>query len=225
MSEELAVYGSEQQGLDALSRAQAMTVATDDGYALAAEFSKSLKSLQKEIEGTFKPMKQRADAAKAEILGQERKHLKPVLEALFLVGNKMGEYHADQQRRQAEVQRQAQEAARKIAEDQALAQAEHLAKQGRKEAAEALLNKPLVVPTVTVASFVPKVSGISHRGTWSAQVEDFATLVKAVAEGKANLGLLEPNQPALNQLAVALKGNFNVPGVKAVKKTGMATRT
>jgi hypothetical protein len=43
-------------------------------------------------------------------------------------------------------------------------------------------------------------------------------LVKAVAAGTQPLALLEPNMPALNKMATALKSAMNIPGVKAEER-------
>ena len=48
--------------------------------------------------------------------------------------------------------------------------------------------------------------------------------VRAAAEGKAQLGFLQANQTALNQMARALKRTMSVPGVRVDFKRSTAQR-
>lgn len=59
-----------------------------------------------------------------------------------------------------------------------------------------------------------KVKGQSLKSIWSAEVTDLMALVKAVAEGKAPISFLLPNQVALNQQAKASMDSIEYPGVK-----------
>ena len=116
----------------------------------------------------------------------------------------------------------------------ALLQAVIRGARGDTAGAERLISEPVLVPTVAPAPVfappavvveVPKVAGISFRVDWSAEVTDLSQLVLAVAEQRQSIGLLLPNQTALNQMARALKGSMRVPGVEAVSKritTGQA---
>jgi hypothetical protein len=114
-------------------------------------------------------------------------------------------------------------AARAAEEDRRLAQAAELELLGRGEQAQALLEKPIIVPVpqaVTLA--VPKVSGVVNRTNYSAVVVDLQKLVEYVAQHPDQIGLLQPNQVALNALARALKLNARIPGVEVREKDGVA---
>ena len=76
----------------------------------------------------------------------------------------------------------------------------------------------------TAAPAMPKVKGISTRKKWSAEVTDKMALVKAVAEGRQPLRMLEPNMKVLNQMAVALKDEMRVDGVVAKSEDSMSAR-
>ena len=71
---------------------------------------------------------------------------------------------------------------------------------------------PVFTPPIQAA---PKVEGVSFRDLWSAEVTDLLALARAVADGVVAPTLLIPNQPALNKMAVALKGELRIPGVVA----------
>lgn len=152
---------------------------------------------------------------------------------------------------EAERQRQEKEAARLRAEGNAKAAAEaaraaaaaaaESAKReeearGKIEAGEAKAQQTTMAAAampVEVAAPPAKLAGFSSRDNWVAdfepgQDEDAVKLliVKAiVAEGRNDLlSLLTLDAGAVKRLAKALKGNFNVPGLKAVNKPVAASR-
>jgi hypothetical protein len=118
---------------------------------------------------------------------------------------------------------------RKKEEEQKLAEAASLEAAGAKDEAEQVMAEAEAVSQEPVHVFVPppptakvQVNGGSFRVTWSARVVNLKALCLAIGTGKASINLVEPNLPALNKLAIALNENMNIPGVEAVKETGMA---
>ena len=106
---------------------------------------------------------------------------------------------------------------------------------GDGETAERILAQPLVVdipvpqpvfmpPVATTMPPPAKVSGVSFRETWTAEVTDFRALVKAVAEGRAPLSLVQADESALGQYARSTRGTQKVPGVRFFPKTTTAVR-
>lgn len=82
---------------------------------------------------------------------------------------------------------------------------------------------------VTVAppsiALVPKLSGVSGRMTYSAQVESLAALVQAVAEGKAPLEAIQANTVFLGQQARAFKkAGVLYPGVTVLAESALSVR-
>jgi hypothetical protein len=126
------------------------------------------------------------------------------------------------QREKEENERRLAEA-RKAEEDRRVAQAAELELLGRGEQAQALLDKPIIVPVPETVRFaVPKVSGVVNRTSYSAVVTDLQLLVEYVAQHPDQIGLLQPNQTALNALARALKTNARIPGVEVRENNGVA---
>lgn len=70
----------------------------------------------------------------------------------------------------------------------------------------------------------PEVEGLTERELVSAEVFDFAALVKAAAENPQLVALLKPDQTGLNKMAQALGDLMNIPGVRAVRKTVFARK-
>lgn len=127
-------------------------------------------------------------------------------------------------------QREAQEAAAR-GDREAQARAEEEARQQAEAAQSAQAEAEATAVTAEVVSIVPavaapaKVSGISGRVTYAAQVDDLLTLVKAVAEGKAPLEAICANDKFLGAQARAFKKSGPLyPGVTAIAERGIAAR-
>lgn len=70
---------------------------------------------------------------------------------------------------------------------------------------------------------VARVSGISTRTTWSAEVADKVALIKAAAANpEAYAQYLAPDEKAIGAAVRAQKERFNVPGITVRQETGIA---
>jgi len=150
--------------------------------------------------------------------------------------------------RLAEIERQKQEAAR-AAEEEArrlAAEAAAAAEAGNDEAAEALrqraesqaanaeaaqaeadgASQEAAVITMPVAVAAPaRVTGISGRVTYAAQVDNLLQLVHAIAEGKAPIEAIQANTVFLGAQARAFKKAGPLyPGVTVVAERGLSAR-
>lgn len=180
------------------------------------DVKRRLKQVKLEKERILKPLKDHRVALEKLFepvemhLERTETHLKEAM-IIFTVAQ-------ERERRRIEAElRDAQEQERLKAE----AKAKKLEAAGKMEQAEAARDNVSPVPIVVMDK--PKVSGISTRETWHAEVTDFRALV-AYAIKNGALNLLEPNMTTLNSLARSTKGNFAPPGVKHVKDTNMAVR-
>ena len=88
------------------------------------------------------------------------------------------------------------------------------------------VSQQIAVPTITVASTMPKIDGGSFRTDWSAEVFDKKALLRAVLEGTVPDVVLSIDMKFLNAQARLLKGELanSFPGVRAVGSTNFATR-
>lgn len=218
MSLALVVDGAAvaERALTFPDRAKALRIVDADTYQAACEFLKGIKALRTEIAETFEPHIKRAHESHRALLKEKSDAEAPLADAERIAKSALVTYdqqqerirRAEQARIQAEVQRQEEE--RRLAEAVALEAA------GDVEEAEALFEEPIDVPTIAVAPTTPKVSGISFRETWGAEVTNLAALVQYVAANPMFSALLLANMPALNAQARSLKGELRIPGVKAI---------
>ena len=72
---------------------------------------------------------------------------------------------------------------------------------------------------------VAKPEGISTSDKWTAEVVDVYELMAAIISNEAPTDAMIPNQKRLDEMARALREGFNVPGVKAVRKTVVRATT
>lgn len=190
---------------------------TDAGtYQAACDFLMGIKALRAEIADTFEPHVKRAHEAHKALLKEQKDAEAPLIEAERIAKAALVVYDQEQERIRRDEQRRLQEQLRREEEERRLAEAVDLEQAGEQAEADALISAPVDVPVVAVAPMTPKVSGISYRETWSAEVTDLAALVAYVARHSQFAGLLSPNMPALNGQARSLKGQLQIPGVKAI---------
>jgi hypothetical protein len=222
---DLSVDGSQvtERALALPDQARAIRISDADTYARACEFLKSVKALRDEITQTFDPHIKRAHEAHKALLKEKQDAEAPLAQAERIVKDGLVAYDREQERIRREEARRLEDEARRQEEERRLMEAIELEEagneagdEGLKAEAVALLEQPIIVPTVAVAPSTPKVAGVAFRETWSAKVTDLAALVKYVAAHPQFAGLLSANMPALNAQARSLKGQLQIPGVEAV---------
>jgi len=197
-------------------RAKTVTI-TDPESLLDADFmSQGIRNLRKRIAELFDPLIAKAHEAHKAIIAARKETEAPLIEAEAVLNPKIASYLAEQEKIRRAEEARLREEARKVAEEAALEAAAELEANGMPEAAQAVLESPVIVPKVKVEA--PKLEGTHTREEWSAKVYDFMALVKAVAVGQAPAIMLIPNQTALNQQARSLRGEMRIPGVRAEKQ-------
>ena len=159
-------------------------------------------------------------------MAAESRLLAPIETAKTILRRGIGAFAAEQERIRLDLERKAQEQARKNEEEMRLAlavQAEDLG--ATPETTNEILSTPLGTAPRAVSPTYQKVAGVSTSQRWHAEIIDLKALVRAVGEGKASIEFLEANLVALNGLARALKGTMNIPGVRAVAEPTVSART
>jgi len=209
-------------------QAKALRVGDEPTFQRAGVMLRAVKDYLARVGEVLNPIIQAAHKAHAEALAQKKKLEGPALEAERVLKTSMGTYQVEQERlaRAAEA---AAEVVRARLEDEAKLQAALDAEaRGDGQGAERILEAatppaPIIVPAA-VSPPPPKAEGVSFRTNHRAEVVDLMALVKAVAKGEAALAYLEPNLPALNQAARALKEELKVPGVRVIAERIAAVR-
>ena len=159
----------ETESKSMLDHAQALTVSSDEEYANVGYFVLACKALIGKIKGEFSEPKRKADEAHKAIAAMEKRTLEPVNLAMMHASGVALEYKREQDRLMRE-EAEAIQRERLLEAEQARAQeALRLEAEGKtEEAAKALAvplerQKPFISP-------VPKIAGLSTRGTWRARI-------------------------------------------------------
>jgi transposase-like protein len=205
------------KSVDQLINEQKLLVVKDNAtYEFVVDFCARCKATQKIVTKVLADRIAEADAIYAERDG----YIKPLKAAEKNAKEKMTAYKI----KCDEAQRKAEEAAERKAQEKRDKKLARLRASGKEDEAEDLETEDLQITVVNKKA--PKIQGLSYRTNWSAEVEDFSKLVKAVAAGKAPLSYLVPSMPELNAKAreLAAEGEF-LPGVKAICEKSAAVRT
>ena len=214
MSNEKAVVEFDSKANHALNVARAMVVDCPEAFEQGNKFLGFLRECEREAKATFDPVIKAAKEAKD-------RHYKPVLEAYDIAKGKLSAYAEVLEVKRLELEREANDKARKEAEDRRIEEAAQAEAQGRSAEARHLISTPVAVAPVIVPREV-KVDGRIFRKTYGAEVFDLQALVLAVAEsikskdGKYPLIFLEPNASSLNAEARSRKEELSIPGVRLV---------
>ncbi len=215
----------EERALTWPERARAVVIVTDRDFESAGELLRDVKSLRQEIHAHHNPMIEAASRAHKLAIAARKKLDEPLDMAEREIKRRMGDYRDEQERIQREEQRRLEAEARAREEERRLAEAEALEAEGRAAEAERVLDEePVLIETPVIAPPTPKVSGVSMREKWTAEVVDKAAFVRACAANPSLLALVVPDSAALNRMAGALKSELHIDGVKVRREQVVAAR-
>ena len=195
---------AEQERLDAIARAEQARL-----RAQAEEAERAAQAQREEAERIEREAREKAAAearAAAEAIAQAK----------------------NAEARKA-AQKAAEEAATRAAEEAQARAAENARREAEAQEAAAIAREQAqnaeLMPAPIAVTEKPKVSGLSGREKYKAEVTDMATFVKAIADRPDLLGLLKVDDSALNKMAGALKSALSIPGVRVYAERQLASRS
>lgn len=206
--------------------ARAFEVVDQVTYDFAVERLKGVVALRNEIVEHHAEMKRRTHQAWQAVLAAEKKLLDPVADAERVYKRHIGDYETEQRRIEAERLALAEAEAQRIAAEQRereIEQAEAAGADPEEVAAICAEPLPVVAPAPPRPTF-QRAAGVSTASNWKGQCFSPALLVKAIADGKANINLVSANETAINALARATRGTLQVPGIRFFNEPTVRTR-
>ena len=215
---------SEEKALALKSKVDALAVVDRLSYETANAINAEAYKLRKAFHEWFDPIDEASKKQRQATIAQGKKIDEPFDYVIKVTGSKASAWMRAEQAKADEVRRIAEEVARKAAEDAQIKAAEELQAEGLTNAAEAILDAPVVIPRIVVEE-PAKAEGVYYTDRFSAECVDLMALVKSVAEGKTPLCYLKADDVALNGWARATKGSEAIPGVKIVKTTTQGRKT
>jgi hypothetical protein len=174
---------SEQVGdsTDVLNQSLALVVKNQETYDGAFSLGRSIKALIQAVEDTFDPICEDANKVHKTATAARKKHLDPLEIAKSLVARKMTTWNTEQERKREEAERKERERLEKIEEDRRLKEAAKLEEQGLNEAAEEMLEEPIIIAPPSESARVKryeveKPKGVSHAQNWTFDIIDVSKL-------------------------------------------------
>jgi len=217
---EIAVAKSsdEIKAMSLVDQAKSFIIVTNEDRERAEQLTQDMSAMEKVIFAYLDPPRAKA----YEDYQYHKKRLDdaydPIIEERKAFKQRIIAWDDEQERIRQDDQRKAEQAARKRAEDEALALAAQAEAEGDHETAEAIIAEPVQVAPVFVPKSAPAASRLSSgREVWSGQCVNLMALVKAVAEGRQPLSYLEASKTAL-QVAAKMKAACNIQGLRAVSR-------
>lgn len=201
-----------QEVTDIEFQAGAITTDTEDDYKEAAQFGRLLKQRTAEVKDFWKPLKEAAHKAHAEICAREKAMLQPLSNAEKILKQTMGAYISEQER----IRKEAEEAARRAAQaevERRLQEAIALEAQGKTSAADAAVEEAEIMDemsnVVSVAAEKPKAEGVTTKKDWEIESIDSSKVPVLVA----GVELRPVDTSAVMRLIRSTKGQVHIPGV------------
>ena len=196
----------------------ALKIVSPEQYVQAAEVSKSIAALRKEIESTFDPIISKAYAAHKEACNQKSRYLNPLVEQQRKVDSLILAWNREQERIRRQKEEELAAQVRRDQEAQALREAEELERQGEPELANVVLENQIAAPApvVSIASAVPKVDGLSKRVNWRWRVKNVDLIPRQY---------MQPNEIAIGGVVRSLKDKTVIPGIEVYSEDSAIHRS
>jgi hypothetical protein len=218
-----AVAGEETKIVTLVSTAEALVIKTPEELGASTDLLQTVKVRQKELTDARLSITRPMDEAKKQVMALFQPAVDRLATAEQTIKLAVLAYTQEQRRLQAEAQAQLDaEAERERQRLATLAEKQRVA--GKDERAEATEERAADVQAPVVAAAEAPSGAVHVKVTWHAEVTDLAALAKACWEGLTVADAILPNMPVLNAMARDLKGDLNIPGVKAVSEEGVAAR-
>lgn len=206
------------QAESAYQGATALIVTNQEQYDYAGEYIASLKKYKNDLEKDRKELVDPLNAHVKKINAKFKPHATNIDNAIATANQKMTTYFREEERKRLKLEADAAEKSRKE-QERLQKRADAAREKGQEEKAEALeQSADLVVPAPVAETATRQTASTTIAKTWSAQIYDKLSLIKAIASGKASMEYVEANMTALNQAARSQKETMNVPGVRSVSK-------
>lgn len=205
-----------EYGAIVLASKKLTAIETAEQAEEATQYGRLLQTAAKETETFFKGVKSQIDDIKKPVLQAEKDDTGPYNTEKARLGGLLTAYQAEQRRLREIEEQKAREVAQKQAEEDAIQRALELAAAGESEAADAVLEEPIIAAPVIIAASAPKPTGSVARKNYDIEITDLKALVAAVTAGQVPLMALVANESFIRSLAKSMKESFSMPGVKLV---------
>ena len=204
MTEEIEGKEVTTQTQSISDEAQNIVVSDRDSYLRAGELILAIKALRKRIAAAFKPIKQRIDEAKREVLNQERAADLPLMEAENILAPQIIAYEKAQELLRRTEEMRLQTEARKSDVERRLREAIFAEASGEEALALSILEEAACTTPVLLPRSLPKISGMTLRKNWSFRITNPDLIPREY---------LTPDLVKIGGVVRALKNQCRIPGI------------
>lgn len=206
-----------QEALTIVEQAKVVSIKDQPSYDDACSLLlQQIKPFRKRWAEYWDEVKKPAYAAYKAVLDKFNEGDKPLELAERQVKTEIAKWDAEQERIRQELQRKAEEQARKVEEEERLRIATLAEESGATDdEVTAIIDAPVIAVAAPVEPTYLRASGVSSRENWKARVVDVKKLCAAIAKGTVPITYVLPNESVLNARAKADKATLNIPGVVA----------
>lgn len=197
----------QQQVVSMQQTVGALKIMNAEQYLQAAEVSKGIAALRKEVANTFDPIIAKAHAAHKEACEQKRKVLSPLEDNQKKVDTLILAWDREQERVRREEEERQRAEAKRLEDERAIQEAEQLQAQGEHELADHVLETQACAPApmVSIPSSVPKVQGLAKRVNWRWRVKNADLIPRQY---------LMPDEVAIGGVVRSLKDKTQILGIE-----------
>ena len=168
-----------EQRVSALTyEVQSFEITTAEQMKAAAEKSKTIKAQMEEVDSAFDDLIKEAHSHHKNLIARKNKYWKPLSDALALIKRLMGRYEQAEEEKRRQLERELAAEAKRKADEQALAEAARLEKEGDSHGANQVLEEAMMAPAPVVVAqkTTPKVEGVSYRSVWRFRIKDITLI-------------------------------------------------
>ncbi len=205
-------------------KAESIVITDEDTYAQAASFIKDVKKMLKNVKEFFKPMKEQAHKAHAEICKRENEMSEPLVNAEKILKQSMGNFAAIQERKRREEAERARIEAERLAKaklEEAIAADEAGDDEAREIAMlDAAYAEQVASNPVNIFPDVQKPKGVSQKKDWE---------IVSIDEDKvptdiAGITIRPVDKAAVMRLIRSSKGKVKIDGVTYKEVVSISVR-
>lgn len=204
-----------QEALTVVEQAKIIKITDQKSYDHACSLLlDQVKPFRKRWEEYWESVKQPAYQAYRAVLNKFNEGDAPLEAAERQIKGEIARWDTEQERIRQQLQRQAEEDARKAEEEERLRVATLAEESGAtEEQVMEIVNAPVMAIAPPVAPTYQRASGMSTRENYKARVVDMKKLCAAIGKGTVPITYVLPNESVLNARAKADKNTLNIPGV------------
>lgn len=201
------------KGLQLLTRAQCLTITTNEQCEKATDLLRRIKGEMKIVQEKLAPIVSSARKAWNEATSLRKETLAPYEDAESVLKDAIGRYTVAQRKAEEKLRAEQQEKAEAKANKDHQKAIEKAKQNGDTQLSRELTRAPVVVPTVSTPRLAPRATGVSIGERWDFNLVDPTRLPRE---------FLQPDAVKIRQRVNQLGDQANIPGVQVFRRTTVA---